>query len=466
MSKTLHAEVAIVGAGPAGLAAARVLTHHGIEVLLLDEGLQPGGQIFRQLPTQFRGGMHPRYVAPSHEEGHILLAEVKMSRARVRCGVTVFDASPGKLWFEQAGHTHQVRTDHLLLATGAMDRSLPFPGWTLPGVITAGAAQVLVRGQMVRPGSRAVVAGTGPLLLPAASALLGAGAQIRMLLDANRFSSVLRGLRGVVGNRVRRREALHYAHVLLRHRLPLRTGMAVFAAHGEGRLQRVVVGRVAEDGRPVAGTERELEADLLCVGFGLLPATELAVRAGCEMRYHDNGDCWVPKHDADLQTSVPGVWVAGEICGIGGAEVAMVEGELAGLGIAGRLGRETRRPLSRARGRRNRERRQARAMLKSFAVLPGLCDLAADETIVCRCEDVTLGQVREAASLCGADIRTVKRITRAGMGPCQARVCHSILAGLLEARLEGRQIPTPCASVQVPVKPVSVRSVLARSEQE
>jgi len=470
MTETLHTEVAIVGAGPAGMAAARVLTEHGIEVLLLDEGQRPGGQIFRQLPQQFRGDVHHRYVAPSHEQGHVLLAGLDASQARARCGVTVFDAKPGQLWFEDAGQAHQVRADHVLLATGAQDRSLPFPGWTLPGVITSGAAQVMVRGQMVRPGSRAVVAGTGPLLLPTATALLSAGVQIKMLLEANRFSHLMRALGGVVGNRSRRREAMHYAHVLLRHRVLMRTGMAVFAAHGEGRLQSLVVGRVDRDGRPVGGTERELKVDLLCVGFGLLPTTELAVAMGCDMRYHDEGEGWVPRHDANLQTSVPGVWVAGEICAIGGAEVAMVEGELVGLAIARELGRtgdgaDIQQRLVRARRRRDRERRHADAMLRAFPVLPGLHDLVADETIVCRCEDVTLGQVRQAASLCGADIHSVKMATRAGMGPCQGRVCHSIIGGLLESRLGGQESPTPCASVQMPVKPVSVHSVLARSQQ-
>ncbi len=465
MAESLHAEVAIVGAGPAGMGAARVLGHHGVDVLILDEGQRPGGQIFRQPPREFHGSVRHDHVPPSHEQGKALLADVDVSSARVQCGVTVFDARPGQLWLEAGGCASRVQADHLLLATGAMDRSLPFPGWTLPGVITAGAAQVLVRGNMVKPGSQAVVAGTGPLLLPTATALLSAGVKIRALLEANRFSRLLRALRGVAGHRSRRREATHYARLLLRHRVRMRTSMAVFAAHGDKRLEHVVVGGVDASGRPLGGTEREVQADLLCVGFGLLPATELAACAGCEMRYHAEGGCWVPRHDADLETTVPGIWVAGEICGIGGAEVALAEGELAGLAIARRLGRPVERELARARRRRGRERRRAEALLQAFPVLPGLYDLAGEETVVCRCEDVTLGQVRRAAALCGADIRSMKMVTRAGMGPCQARICHPILAGLLESRLGGRECPTPCASVQTPTRPVSVRCVLARCRQ-
>jgi NAD(P)H-nitrite reductase large subunit len=315
---------------------------------------------------------------------------------------------------------------------------------------------------MIKPGSRAVVAGTGPLLLPTVTALLSAGVQVKMVLEANRFSRLLRVAGGVLGNRARRREALHYAHVLLRHGIQVRTGRAVFAAHGEGRLQRCVVGRLDREGRPAAGTEREVEVDLLCVGFGLLPSTEIAVRMGCEMRHRAERGGWLPQHDVDLQTSVPGVWVAGEICGIGGAEVAIEEGRLAGLAIAGELGNDVEAELRRARGRRSRERRHADAMLGAFPVLPGLYELATEDTIVCRCEDVTLREVREAARLCGADIRSVKMATRAGMGPCQARVCHPIIGGLLECRLEGKQLPTPCVSVQMPIKPVSVRTVLDR----
>ncbi|MCB9870705.1 MAG: (2Fe-2S)-binding protein [Planctomycetes bacterium] len=454
--ETLRAQVVVVGGGPAGMAAADELARAGIAVLVLDEGPRLGGQIFRQTPTEFAAVEPAPHGAPSHAAGHRLIAAVQGAPAiAVRSGVTVWDIQPRRLSASCAGRGLVVEAEHVILAVGAMDRPVPFPGWTLPGVVTAGAAQVMVRGQRLGPGRRAVVAGTGPLLLPTVTALRSAGVSIAGLLEANPAVALLRMLPALTGS-ARRREALHYVGQLAAQGIRMRFGHAVFAARGADRLESVVVGRVDAEGYPIAGSEHEVEADVLCTGFGLLPAVELAVLAGCAMHHQELRGGWLPRHDACMATSVPGVWVAGEIAGIGGAEVAIAEGRLAGRAVAVALG-ATDTGLRALQQARARERAASDALLGAFPVLPGLFELAEPGTIVCRCEDVTLAEVLEAGRVFGADVKSVKMATRAGMGPCQARICQRIVGSLLRARAGSTELPTPCPSVRPPVKPVTTQ---------
>lgn len=463
-TRRIDTTVAIVGGGPAGMAAARELAQCGVDTLILDEGHRLGGQIFRQMPERFESGIAPRYSAPSHDAGHHLIEDVVASKVSAESGVTVWDIEPGKVFAEADGRLLTVHADHILLATGAMDRALPFPGWTLPGAVTPGAAQVMVRGQMLKPGQRAVVAGTGPLLLPTVTSLLAAGVEIVALLEANRIGGLLGTLPGVVFHPHRLREAMHYARCFLGAGVKMQFGHAVFSAHAgaDGELRSVAFGRIDRAGHPIAGTEREVSADLLCVGYGLNPATELSIRMGCEMHHHDARGGWLPVHDEDLRTSIPGVLVAGEIAGIGGADVAMAEGRLAGRVIAVSLGLAQPQELDVLRRHRQKERQAADCLLSAFPVLPGLFDLAQAGTIVCRCEDVTMAKLECASRTFGADLRSIKMATRAGMGPCQARICHRIVGDLLRERCAGSELPSPCPSIQVPVKPVLVRTIAER----
>lgn len=460
MTRTHAADVAVIGAGPAGLAAALAARQAGAVVTILDEGARPGGQIFRQLPAAFGTIGQPAADAPSHALGHALLHDVEASGVPVLARVTVFEARPGALAYERDGEVGVVRAKAIVLATGAYDRSVPFPGWTLPGVVTAGAAQVMVRGQMLRPGTRAVVAGTGPLLLPTLTALQAAGVRVVAALEAAPRTALLRGVGALLRSRAKRREAWHYARAFLRSGLRLRHGWTVFAAHGADRVAAVTIGRVDRTGRPRRDHEQRLEADLVCVGFGLEPSNELARRLRCTMLRCPDGS-WVPQVDARMATSVAGVFAAGEVVGIGGVDTARAEGQLAGLAAAAHAG-WTVAPerFAQAEAERVRERAVSRTLLAAFPVLPGLYELAAPDTLVCRCEDVRLREVREAAALFGPELRTLKMATRAGMGPCQGRICASILEGVLASRLGVDPHRHACPAAQVPVKPVAARCLL------
>jgi NADPH-dependent 2,4-dienoyl-CoA reductase/sulfur reductase-like enzyme len=308
----------------------------------------------------------------------------------------------------------------LVLATGAYDRSLPFPGWDLPGVVTAGAAQALLKGQGVAIGKRVVVAGSGPFLLPVAAALARAGVKVPAVLEAASPRGYLRGL-PPVGKIV---EAGGYLVKLAGHGIPYRTRRTVIAAHGTHRVSAVTVSGPRG--------ERVIECDALAVGYGFTPQIELAVAAGCETELDGDGSLVVSVQDGQ-GTSVPGVYAAGELTGVGGAQLALVEGRLAGLAAAGQ-------PLPPALLRRRAALRRFAAVLARVHRMPEWAQRCEGQTTLCRCEGVTVGAVHRAVHELGVvDGRGAKLMTRAGMGWCQGRVC-GVAASTLVARAVGRAV--------------------------
>lgn len=456
--RILDADVGVVGAGPGGMAAATRLAAAGLKVVVLDEGHRAGGQIYRQLPAG-SAGEHQIPEPPSHDHGHELIHAFEGADVRCLHGATVWDARPGRLWFEHDGASKLLRCERIVLAPGAYDRCIPFPGWTLPGVVTAGALQVMVRGFGVVPGKRALVVGSGPLLLPTVTSLLGAGVEVVAALEASSRWRALRAAPGVIGNAARRREAVWYMKQLWRHGVKLQWGWTVFGCEGDGRVQRAVIGKVDAEGRPRRGTERTIDVDVVGAGFGLVPSIELGLRLGAASRYvaERGGHCLVV--DDEQRTAAANVFAVGEICGIGGAEVASAEGALCAAAIL----REVRgAPLDPSLQRSARaERRAADTMLRAFAPLPGLSELARPDTIVCRCEDVTRLRAQEAAEFHGDSMRAIKLGCRAGMGPCQARICGPSLQAM--ATGDGRRA-MDAPVVQVPLKAVRAETILDAPE--
>jgi NADPH-dependent 2,4-dienoyl-CoA reductase/sulfur reductase-like enzyme len=396
-------DVAVVGGGPAGLAAAAAASGAGARVVLLDSAPLPGGQYWR----------HRREHPP--RDGDFARVAASLGRVDYRPGTSVWFVEPGYTLHTGGG---PVTAERVVLATGAHDRVVPFPGWDLPGVLTAGAAQALLKGHGVLPGRRIVVAGTGPFLLPVATALAGAGAKLVGVFEANHPLRLATRMRA--GALL---EAGRYAAGLVRHRIPYRTGHTVVAAHGEDEVNAVTV---AGPGGP-GGRTRRIACDTLAVGFGFVPALELATLLGCATHRDGDGNLVVTV-DAAQRTSVPGIAAAGEITGVGGAELAQVEGAIAGGRPTGELVR-----------RRARLRRFAAALHAAFPVPAGWPDALAEDTVVCRCEEVRFNAVREAVTELGAtDARTVKLLTRTGMGWCQGRMCGFATA-CLAARLNGRE---------------------------
>ncbi|GGU64860.1 oxidase [Streptomyces albospinus] len=448
-------DLAVIGAGAAGLAGAVTAAELGLSVALLDTAAHPGGQFYRH-PAPALGATRPEALHHDWSTFDELRRRLADSDARYLAGHhvwTVVRTEPRRDRWEVHAATGadgngerpvRVRARAVLLATGAYERQLPFPGWTLPGVVGAGGAQAMLKSGLVLPGRRVVVAGSGPLLLAVAASLATAGARVPAVVEASGYLGYARHPRALAADVHKLAEAAVHGTALLRHRVRLRTRSAVTQVHGADRVEAVTVSRLDRDWRPVPGTGRRIACDALAVGHGLVPQLELATGLGCATRRTQDGTSALDL-DADQQTSVPGIWAAGETGGVGGVRLACVEGELAGVAIAARL-RE--RPALTAGGRvralrrrRDRMRAFAAVMAAAHAPGPGWSRWLDDATDVCRCEEVTAGRIREAVTDYGArDARTVKLLTRAGMGWCQGRMCGTAVACLV-GEGQGAQLP-------------------------
>jgi thioredoxin reductase len=334
----------------------------------------------------------------------------------------------------------EVRADAVLLATGGYEKVLPFPGWTLPGVVTAGGAQAMLKGGLVLPGRTVVVAGTGPLLMPVAVGLAAAGADVAALVESADPKAFARHAATLAAHPGKFVEGARYASQLLRYRVPLAMRHSVVAAHGEGALEAVTIASLDPAGRVRPGTERRIPCDTLAVGHGMLPHTDLAEGLGCRVQGVDVAV------DAEQRTDVPGVWAAGETTGIGGATLSLAEGHIAGRSAAARLRGVAPAPgaWSGAANSRTRARQFAAAIGAVYVPPAHWAEQLHDDTLVCRCEEVPVSAVREAVEELGAtDARTVKLLTRAGMGWCQGRMCSAAVAGL--AGCEERSARRPFA---------------------
>ena len=391
-------DVIVIGAGPAGIAAATRAAECGRGVLLLDEGADVGGQIWRR-----RAGASARGTARAW------LTRLESSGVTVIRGASVVDvvrlADGGfAATAERAAGTLQIRAEAIVLATGARERFLPFPGWTLPGVIGVGAAQALLKSGASFRGKRVVIAGSGPLLLPVAHALAADGASVRLVAEQARSRDVARFALGLFRHPATLVQAARYRVGFVA--TPYAPGTWVTMARGDEHVEEVDV----TNGRET----RTIECDVLCAAFGLVPNIELARLLGCDLA----GGMVRVNHEQ--QTSQDGVYCAGEPTGIGGVELSLVEGEIAGVCSAGHHV-DARSLLP----RRERLRRDAAAMDRAFTPRPELRTLANADTIVCRCEDVTLGAINSRWSM-----RQAKLYTRAGMGACQGRICGAALTFL------------------------------------
>lgn len=445
----MRTDLAVIGAGPAGLAATLAAAARGVRVALVDAAPEAGGQFYRQ-PAAGLGAGRPQ--ALHHQWRTWLRLRAGLDRA-VAAGLVVHLADH-HVWcvegeFQERGASGgsrgaggftvhallgpeqeqpvDVHADAVLLATGGYEKVLPFPGWTLPGVVTAGGAQAMLKGGLVVPGRRAVVAGTGPLLLPVAAGLAAAGVTVAALVESARPQAFLRRAGALAARPGKTVEAAVYTTGLLRRGGRILARHTVVEAHGTDRLEAVTVAPLDADGRVRPGTGRRIPCDTLAVGHGMLPHTDLAETLGCRV---DGVNVTV---DDEQRTDVPGVWAAGETTGIGGAALALAEGHIAGRSIAARLAGAV--PDAREWRRAARDRAGLRAF---FAVLDSVCappahwpERVTDDTVVCRCEEVRAGSVREAVEELGAgDLRTVKLLTRAGMGWCQGRMCATAVAGI------------------------------------
>jgi NADPH-dependent 2,4-dienoyl-CoA reductase/sulfur reductase-like enzyme len=462
----IETDVGVVGAGPAGMAAALAAAECGLSVTVCDEYPRPGGQFFKRAGGVFAlGGAH---LGREHERGERLRRALAQGRIRVLSEALVWGAFPGNaLMINHGGRSEVLRARAVVIATGAYDRPVPFPGWTLPGVITAGGAQTLAKTQWVKPGQRMLLAGAGPFVLPVAESLLRAGVDIVTIVEATRPREWWRHAAALRGQWERFAEAFAYWRRLRRARVPVLFGHKILRVEGDEAVGAAVVAPVDGDWRAGAGEERRFAVDAVATGYGFLPNLELADLLGCEARWDSHNQSWFVAVDERLATSRPGIFAAGEITGIGGSAIALEEGRIAGISAAEHLGAldaagavRLRAPSQRAHRRLQRFAAMVNAL---FAPRPGLWEGIAGDTLVCRCEEVTAADVRNCVREGCRTPKEVKDWTRAGMGLCQGRICRSLVAQAIaeERRVPAREVARP--SVRPPIKPTPI-GVLATTE--
>ncbi|MFF9812603.1 NAD(P)/FAD-dependent oxidoreductase [Streptomyces sp. NPDC014006] len=467
---TPTADLAVVGAGPAGLAAAVRAADLGLSVTLLDAGERPGGQFHRHPAPGLRAA-RPQALQRGGRDFAGRLRRLDGDRLtylpRHHVWTVVRAGAHWRLHAVAGGDETPatVEARAVLLATGAYERQLPFPGWTLPGVVGAGGAQAMLKSHLVLPGRRIVVAGSGPLLLAVAGSLAAAGVRVPAVVEAADHTAYTRTLPALLRNPAKLAEGALYGAGLLRHATRLLSRHAVTAAHGTARVEAVTVTRLDHDWRPVPGTGRRIPCDALAVGHGLVPQLDLATALGCATGLTPD-DTPAVVVDAGQATSVPGVWAAGESCGVGGADLALTEGEIAADAVAHALRgtpRDARRTAALTR-RRARLRAFADALAAAHRPGPGWADWLDPTTEVCRCEEVTAGLIRTAVTEYGAhDARSVKLLTRAGMGWCQGRMCGQAVARLAGAPPAADRRPLSCP---VPLRHLAALPVSPPSPSE
>lgn len=417
----LEFDVVVVGAGPAGLAAATTAARKGKRVALLDENPRAGGQIWRAGVSESHPN-RPRTRA---------IALFEASGAAIFTGRQVVDAKPEgelKAWFEARQTLENFTFNHLIIATGARERFLPFPGWTLPGVFGAGGLQALVRGGYDVGGKRIVVAGTGPLLLAVAAHLKQDGAEIVSVNEQAPLNRLMKFGAGLLLHPKKILQGLGFSAALAG--VPYRSNSWPLEVEGHDRVTDVQL----TDGVRI-WTEC---CDLLACGFHLVPNIELAALLGCNIIEG------VVQVDANQRTSLDCIYVAGEPTGIAGIEAATLQGEVAGLAAAGAIAE-----AARLYRRRDSQVAFGHVMSRAFALRKELLSLAKPETIICRCEDVRFADLQARASRDG-NWTDGKLHTRCGMGPCQGRVCGPALEAIFSWRNRSFRpplLPVPVAAL-------------------
>jgi len=462
-------DVAIVGSGLAGIVAANTLAEHNLNILLMDENIHLGGQILRTIPQRL-GTLTISESDKVRRAGFRFIENSKKKKISVMNRTVILGIYPEReLLLEENGKSvFTIRPDIILFATGAREKYLPFKGWTLPGVVSTGAVQVLMKGSGVLFSKEMLIGGSGLFLFAVAYDYLKNGGRVLGVLDQTAFFAYLPLLTLGLHHLPKLAEGTRYAATLLCSGVPIRHRTRIIEARGDRYLREVVTAKVDSKGNPLDSRGRIINTHGLAVGYGFAPNIELPLLAGCELEYDDAKGGWVVRVGDDLQTSAGNVYAAGEITGIAGALKSLNEGHIAALSILRVLGKIGEREFSlhfKGLTKQRRHHLSFGAYLNSCYRVPDTAIYQIpDETVICRCEDVTMGEIRTAIREGYHTPGAIKKATRTGMGRCQGRTCGPILYDIISAYTGKPSNEIPLLSVRPPIKPVTFDSLIAEDE--
>ncbi|MFJ3371439.1 FAD-dependent oxidoreductase [Pseudomonas sp. NPDC086251] len=446
-------DLIVIGAGPAGMSAALEARRHGLSVVVLDEQASPGGQIYRNI--QQADAHSRRVLGDDYEAGAPLAMQFQQCGARYLANAAIWQVTPQRhVHYLIDGRAEVLHGRQVLIATGAFERPMPVPGWTLPGVMTAGAGQILLKSAALVPQGPVVLAGCGPLLYLLAVQYLRAGIAIKALVDTSGRGDLLRAWRKLPGALRGWRDLLKGVRLLVELK---RAGVRHFrdarALRIEGSTQASALSFDSN------GRRRTLPASLILLHQGVVPNTQISWSLRLEHDWNEQQLCWIVRRDSWGETSGPGIFVAGDGGAIGGAQVALLEGRLAGLAIAARSGNvdaQPLQPLASAYRKSLRRQRAARSLIDALYRPQQQNRIPADDVIVCRCEDVSAGEIRQHVELGCLGPNQAKAFSRCGMGPCQGRLCG---LSVTEIIAEHRQVPAAEVGyyrIRSPLKPITL----------
>ncbi|CAD5248952.1 Thioredoxin reductase [Bosea sp. 62] len=451
-------DLIVLGAGPAGAAAAIKARSLGLRVAVIDEAQAAGGQVYRA-PSPALTATLPD---ADRTKGDQLRAKLAASGAVLYANHRAWSLTPGfSVIAIGPDGPLTLEAPNLIVAAGAVERHIPVTGWTLPGVIGLAGATILLKAHGVLPGRRVVVAGSGPLLLLVASKIVAAGGEVAAVVDAAPRSGWLVRAGAMLARPDLMAKGAGWLLALLKARVPIHSGSAIRRVHGTDGIEAVTIGPVDRDWRPVGNAERTVRADAVCLGYGLLPATEVTRLLGAEHRYEPELGGWVPAVDASLQTSVPGLFVAGDGAGVRGADAAPLSGELAALGVISRLGlgSDLASEAGKIEAAWHRSARFGAAMSALAMPPPGAAEMIAAGTTVCRCEGLARATLDAAIATGARTLADLKAMTRCGMGPCGGRVCGEAAAMLIGAATGWDRATIGQPSARPPLRSVPLAAI-------
>ena len=465
-TEVLMPDILVLGGGPAGLSAAKAAAMAGCEVVLVDERPSLGGQYYKQLLKAHVFDDSQR-MDRQFQAGGKLIAEVEAAGVKIYRSAMIWGAfEPREVCVLVEGNSLVFQPASVIVATGAYERGVPMPGWTLPGYMTTGAAQTLLRSYRVSPGKRILLAGNGPLNLQVAFELTMAGVEVAAvaeaapLMSAARLPAILRAFRHSPDLIF---DGMKYLRKLVQARVPVLSRHVVVGASGNGRVEQVTVAKINASAEINEKSRRDFNVDAVCVGYGFLPSNDVSRALNCQHRVDPLRGSLVAEKDDDCLSSVKNVYIAGDCGGLGGARAAKEDGFIAGAAAARSLGCELPGDLEAELDASQRRRLVARCFQKAlwevFAAPQVGLQLAKDDTLVCRCEEVTLGELKETLDGGTSTAGAIKRQTRAGMGLCQGRYCGSHITTLVAEQSGVAPDEYSFFAPRPPIKPVPVHMI-------